>query len=244
MQHYSAESYGEAIAAVFDIVNDDPVEVAGIVDFLRGVAGDGPVLEAGIGTGRIGLPLAASGVELYGVDISQDMVDQLLAKPGADKITVAVGDMNDVDFGREFSLVYLAQGTFGALLEADAQRQFLKSARKQLADGGRLVVETMEVDDSRFTHDQYVTTSLLDVTHVVLSAAIREPEQQLLSIQNVLLSQHGIQLYPVKFRYYTAAELDEMADQAGLRLLERYSDWRKADYTPGDLRHISVYGTN
>lgn len=244
MQNYSAESYGNAIAAVFDIVNDDPQEVAGIVGFLRGYVGDGPVLEPGIGTGRIGIPLAESGVELYGVDISKEMVDQLRAKPGADKVTVEVGDMNDVDFGRQFSLVYLAQGTFGSLLRADAQRQFLQSARKQLAPGGRLVVESMEVDDTRFTHDQYVATSLLDVTHVVLSAAMREPDEQVLSIQNILLTPHGIQLYPVKFRYYTAVELDEMADEAGLRLLERYSDWEKADYTPGDLRHISVYGTN
>jgi len=151
--------------------------------------------------------------------------------------------MNEVDFGRSFSLVYLAQGTFGALLTADAQRQFLERARKQLTKNGRLVIETMEVDDARFSHDQYVATSMLDVTHVVLSAAIREPEQQLLSIQNVLLTPSGIQLYPVKFRYYTAVELDEIADEAGLRLLERYSDWEKADYQPGDLRHISVYST-
>ncbi|GLZ36292.1 hypothetical protein Lesp02_84790 [Lentzea sp. NBRC 105346] len=242
MQSYSAESYGEAIAAVFDVVNDNPEEVASIVGFLQGYVGDGPVLEAGVGTGRIALPLAETGVELYAVDISQDMVDQLLAKPGADKLTVVVGNMNDVDFGKQFSLVYLAQGTFGALLTADAQRQFLQGARKQLTDDGRLVIETMEVDDTRFSHDQYVTTSLLDVTHVVLSAAIREPAEQLLSIQNVLLTPHGIQLYPVKFRYYTATELDEMAAEAGLRLLERYSDWDSAAYSPGDLRHISVYG--
>ncbi|TWP48830.1 class I SAM-dependent methyltransferase [Lentzea tibetensis] len=242
MQSYSAESYGEAIAAVFDFINDNPAEVASIVGFLKGYVGDGPVLEAGIGTGRIAIPLAAEGVELYGVDISKEMVDQLLAKPGAEKITVEVGDMNDIDFGKQFSMVFLAQGTFGALLTEEAQRRFLQGARKQLAAGGKLVIETMEVDDTRFTHDQYCTTSLLDVTHVVLSAAIREPEAQLLSIQNVLLTPHGIQLYPVKFRYYTATELDGMAAEAGLRLLERYSDWDSAEYKSGDLRHISVYG--
>jgi predicted RNA methylase len=242
MQHYTAESYGDAIAAVFDVVNDDPALVASIVGFLREYAGDGPALEPGIGTGRIGIPLSRTGVEVYGVDISQEMVNQLRAKPGADKVTVEVGDMNDVDFNREFSLVYLAQGTFGALLTAECQRRFLKNAREKLTGDGRLVVETMEIDDTRFSHDQYVATSLLDVGHVVLSAAIREPESQLLSIQNILVTAHGIQLYPVKFRYYTAAEIDGMAADAGLRLLERYADWDKTEYAPGDLQHISVYG--
>ncbi|GLW24844.1 methyltransferase domain-containing protein [Microbispora triticiradicis] len=243
MRNYSAESYGDAIASVFDVVNDDPAEVAAIVEFLRSRAGTGPVLEAGIGTGRIGIPLAGTGVEVFGVEVSREMANQLRTKPGAEKVTVEVGDMNEIDFGRKFSLVVLAQGTFGALLSEPAQRAYLRRVPEILTEDGRLVVETMEVDDSRFTHDQYVATSLLDVDHVVLSAALRDPGHQVLSIQNVLLTAHGIQLYPVKFRYYTAGQLDEMAGDAGLRLLERYSDWAEADYAPGCLRHVSVYGT-
>jgi len=242
MQSYTVESYGEAISPVFDAVNDDPAEVARIVAFLRGYAGAGPVLEPGIGTGRIGVPLAESGVEVYGVEISRPMVEQLRAKPGASLVTVEIGDMAEVGFGRQFSLIYLAQGTFGALLTAEQQGGYLEYARKQLTDDGLLVVETMEIDDSRFSHDQHVTTSLLDVGHVVLTAAMREPDTQLMSIQNVLLTAHGIQLYPVKFRYHAAPELDGMAAEAGLRLVDRFSDWEKAGYTPGDLRHISVYG--
>lgn len=241
MEHYTVESYGEAIAPVFDIVNNDPVEVARIVSFLREQAGEGPVLEAGIGTGRIAVPLAETGLSVFGVEISEAMVEQLRAKPGADKITVEIGDMNEVDFGCRFSLVYLAQGTFGSLLTVENQLRFLQSAQRQLTEDGRLVIESIEIEDSRFNHDQHVTASLLDVGHVVLTAAIREPEKQILSIQNILLSPHGIQLFPVKFRYYTAAELDQMAAKAGLRLLDRYGDWEKSAYIAGQTQHISVY---
>jgi hypothetical protein len=241
MQHYAAESYGDAIAAVFDVLNEDPSEVARIVAFLGEYAGDGPVLEPGIGTGRIGIPLAA-GVEVYGVDISLEMVNQLLSKPGGEKVTVQVGDMNVVDFNRKFSMVYLVQGTFGALLTAERQRQFLRNVREQLSDAGRLIVETVEIDDSRFSDDQYVRTSRLDVGLVLLDAAMRDPENQLLSIQNVLVTTHRTQLFPLKVRYYTARELDLMASGAGLQLVERYSDWEKSSYYPGNLHHISVYG--
>ncbi|ATE55017.1 class I SAM-dependent DNA methyltransferase [Actinosynnema pretiosum] len=241
MQSYSFESYGQAMAPVFDAINDDPEEVAAIVAFLRARAGDGPVLEAGIGTGRVGLPLAEAGVELHGVEISEAMAEQLRAKPGADKVELVVGDMNEVDLGREFSMVYLVQGTFGSLLSEENQRRFLATAHRLLAPGGRLVIETMEVDETRFTHDQYVATSLLDVGYAVLSAAMREPGTQVLSIQNIMLGAHGIQVFPVKFRYYTAEQLDGMAEDTGFTLVERCVDWGASPYEKGDLNHVSVF---
>jgi predicted TPR repeat methyltransferase len=49
------------------------------------------VLELGIGTGRIGLPLAERGLEVVGIDTSQAMVQKLREKPGGDEIRVAQG---------------------------------------------------------------------------------------------------------------------------------------------------------
>ena len=53
------------------------------VDFLAGLAGHGAVLELGIGTGRIALPLARRGLRVHGIDLSEAMVARLRAKPGA-----------------------------------------------------------------------------------------------------------------------------------------------------------------
>ena len=67
MDHYGPETYGELIADVYDAwhAHMDP---AGTVDVLASLAGDGPVLELGIGTGRVAIPLAARGIEVHGVD--------------------------------------------------------------------------------------------------------------------------------------------------------------------------------
>src|SRR3954452_23690602 len=75
------------------------------------VARDGraaPVLELGIGTGRVAIPLAAHGIEVHGVDSSPDMVAALQAKPSAESIVVHHGDFAEVGslVDGEFALVY------------------------------------------------------------------------------------------------------------------------------------------
>src|SRR5215213_3642462 len=66
--------------------------------FLAGVARPpGPVLELGVGTGRLALLLAAEGLDVLGVDASAAMVERLRAKPGAERVKVIMGDFGKVD---------------------------------------------------------------------------------------------------------------------------------------------------
>ena len=89
-------SFGEDTASVYDeeAVRGDEAET---IAFLADLAGDGPVLELAIGTGRIGLPLAATGVRVDGIDLSPAMVERLRAKPGGDQLDVTIGDFAAVD---------------------------------------------------------------------------------------------------------------------------------------------------
>jgi ubiquinone/menaquinone biosynthesis C-methylase UbiE len=71
-----AARYDRASADMFDPAVLDPA-----VELLARLAGGGPALELGIGTGRLALPLAARGVDVHGIDLSPAMVSQLRAKP-------------------------------------------------------------------------------------------------------------------------------------------------------------------
>src|SRR3954447_16304815 len=87
--------FGERVAARYDDSGPGisrPAVVDPIVDFLAALAGDGPALELGVGTGRIALPLARRGVHVHGVDLSPAMLAQLQAKPGAEDVAVTIGD--------------------------------------------------------------------------------------------------------------------------------------------------------
>ena len=83
MERYDpAMSFDEAVAATYDTDLRGDEEAASA--FLARLAGEGRALELAIGTGRIALPLAARGVAVDGIDISEAMVDRLREKPGGD----------------------------------------------------------------------------------------------------------------------------------------------------------------
>ena len=82
MEGYRQETYGDRIAETYDRLTATMPDPVDCVDRLAELAGPGPALELGIGTGRIALPLAARGVEVRGIDASAAMVARLRAKPG------------------------------------------------------------------------------------------------------------------------------------------------------------------
>ena len=109
-----ARSFGASVAAHYDDVLR--VDEHDTVEFLARLAGDGPVLELAIGTGRIALPLAARGVRVDGIELSPAMVARLRAKPGGDQIAVTIGDFADAAVPGSYRLVFVVFNTFFNLL--------------------------------------------------------------------------------------------------------------------------------
>jgi SAM-dependent methyltransferase len=107
------------------------------------------VLECGIGTGRIAIPLAESGKIVYGIDNSQAMLQLLERKlsncPQAiqDRIHYQLADMRDFDLGRTFSLIYVPFSTFNYLMLMEDQKASLRSFQKHLEPQGTLVLELL-----------------------------------------------------------------------------------------------------
>lgn len=69
-----------------------------------------------------------------------------------------------------------------------------------------------------------------------------DPVTQIVASQHVFITLEGPRLYPVKLRYAWPSELDLMAQLAGLRLNERWSDWDRSPFGPNSTKHVSVYG--
>jgi ubiquinone/menaquinone biosynthesis C-methylase UbiE len=102
------------------------------VDFLKGLAGEGAALEFGIGTGRVALPLSASGVPVHGIDNSEPMLRQLQSKPGSEQIEVTLGDFAETRLSGAFSLVYLVFNTIMNLTRQDEQVACFQNAAAHL----------------------------------------------------------------------------------------------------------------
>jgi SAM-dependent methyltransferase len=233
-----ASSFGpEAAARYDDQPRGDETEA---VDFLAELAGAGPALEFAIGTGRIGLPLAARGVRVDGIELSRDMVEQLRSKPGGDALDVTLGDMSTVTVPGRYSVVYLVFNTIFNLLTQDDQVRCFENAARHLTDDGAFVVEAAVPEAWTADYD-YVRPEIVGKDAVILDVCRYDRATQLLEENHVELSVAGIRLGPIVCRLCSPSELDLMARLAGLRLAGRWGGWEREPYTAASDRHISVY---
>jgi SAM-dependent methyltransferase len=99
----------------------------------------GPVIEWGAGTGRLAIPLSATGHDVTVVEISTQMVEKGKMKGRA--VDWVVGDMRDVDPGRHYGLAVCAFNSFLCLKSLDDARAFLRNAREHLVPEGLLGLE-------------------------------------------------------------------------------------------------------
>src|SRR5215467_9476290 len=131
MAGFDESTYGERIAEVYDEFFTTPTNAIDAVAFLASVAGSRRVLELGIGTGRIALPLAARGLKVSGIDSSAKMVEKLRGKPGGTAIPVTLGNFVDVKVPGQFSLIYVVFSTFfgGLFTQEDQLRCFERVGR-------------------------------------------------------------------------------------------------------------------
>src|ERR1700730_11955019 len=113
MATYDESTCGERIAEVYDDLHQVfRADAEAAVEFLAQFAKGRRVLELGIGTGRIALPLAQRGIRMHGVDASPAMVEKLRSKPGGAEIPVEMGNFANLKMTGRFSLIYVVFNTF------------------------------------------------------------------------------------------------------------------------------------
>lgn len=127
---------------------------------LAGLAGDGGrVLELGVRTGRLAIPLPRMVREVHGVELDPEMADALRANPGGERVHVHLADMSrPVDAG-PFDLVFVAFGTLFALPTQDDQVRCFQSAAAQLNERGKFVVEALVPQPGSYTDGRKVAVA-------------------------------------------------------------------------------------
>lgn len=237
---FDPAAYGRTTADDYDdlYVEHDSTTA---VNLLAELGGDGPVLELGIGTGRLALPLSARGIEVHGIEGSPEMVSALRRKAGGENIPVVLGDFAEVSAGSGFSLAVLAINTVFALPSQDAQVRCFRNVASQLRHGGRFVVEAWVPDVGAFRNGTAVRPVGLHEGRVELEIAKLQPASQSMWTTKVHLTEQGVRLVPANHRYAWPAEMDLMARLAGMRLSQRWSSWDKAPFTDHSFAHISVW---
>jgi len=136
-------TYGKA-AKFYDLFGEKPD-----VEFYleQALLSRGRVLEPGVGTGRLALELARSGINVVGIDNSRDMLRvarRTLTKEPMEvrrRVLFKEGDMRDFGFRERFSMIYIPSSTFDHLTEVEDRRRSLRCVYINLEDGGRFIFD-------------------------------------------------------------------------------------------------------
>lgn len=243
MEGYDATTYGQTWGPYYDEIFSDVDD--SMIDLLARHAGNPPrALELAIGTGRVALPLRDKGVEIVGIDASEEMVSRLRAKPGGEAVPVVMGDFGDVDVDDTFPLIYLVFNTIFGLLTQDRQVECFQKVADHLEPGGRFIIDCFVPDVNRF--DQYNTrmgvSSIKSIHEHSYELTIYEPVNQRLSTHVVKRNADGKSVVlPIEVRFAWPSELDLMARLAGLELEDRFGWYDLRPFTEQSKFHMSIY---
>ena len=236
-----SDGYFDAkVAATYDQRHATPdADIDKIVTRLADLANGGAALEFAVGTGRIALPLAAAGVPVKGIELSQPMVDEMRKKPGGGAIETVTGDMTTAKVDGSFSLVYLVYNTIDNLTTQEAQVACFQNAADHLATGGRFLVETLvppirqlPPGAPRLAFDHSPTHWGIDSFDLVA---------QTYTSNHLWLTDGKAETFSAPFRYAWPAEMDLMARLAGMTVESRWEDWGGAPFTGDSRTHVSVW---
>jgi SAM-dependent methyltransferase len=212
-----------------------------MVRALADLAGPGPALELGVGTGRVALPLADTGLTVHGLDVSAEMLAVLAEKDRDGRVTTLNADMARFSLTDRYSLIYAVQHTLYCLESQDEQIECLRRMEAHLAGDGTIVIEGSVLHTDYWQNNQMVRIVDMDEAGVVLRVGRFDPMTQRAETHHIEIANGSVTVRPLRLRYCTPAELDAMAMVAGLYLADRWSSWESAPFSASSRKHISIY---
>ncbi len=139
---YITYEYPEYIARFYDVIYGQ-LRTVDRHYFLRKIkAVDGPVLEIGVGTGRFFIEALSNGADIYGIDVSPTMLDQLYQKLDKDQHhRVVLQDARSLNLQRQFELVVAPFRVFSHITSTQDQLNVLNHVYDHLRPGGQLIFD-------------------------------------------------------------------------------------------------------
>jgi SAM-dependent methyltransferase len=245
----------DELADVYDrwLSGDDAAEPC-LRHYQRQLAGcAGPVLELGVGTGRIAAALAASGIDVLGLDVSEAMIRRALAEHAPAGVARMVrGRFEQLPFAADtFESVILPMRTVGHLTAPQAQAATFAEVARVIRPGGRFHLDHYQLDREwaerhdgvpRLMYagpgDDDLATVLLiwdrydyDFAARMLRCVVRQDRRD---HAGALLRSS---IVTFDFRWFEAAELIDLAAGAGFAVAGCWGDFAGAPLT-AESEHI------
>jgi len=243
MSQHNPAAYGAAVASRYDeLYGEDELGTEGTVAYLHELAGaQGSILEFGIGTGRLALPLLELGHPVTGVEASPAMIAALKEKPGGKQVQIVEGDFSEVEVPGRFKVVLVAFNAIFALPDRQAQAMCLQRAAESLQPDGLLVLEAYVLRPEQLGSGWCVLPRMVSADHVELQLSRYDHATHRVVRTLVHLRDDDTSVTGVSDTFAWPGEIDLMAEAAGLRLVSRSGGWHREPYDAASSRHVSLY---
>ncbi len=249
------DGYGRTTARFYDGAYAGLRADSGDAAWYAGLArqAGGPVLELGVGTGRVLLPIARElepeGVGCVGLDRSPSMLAALAAKDLPGNLRLVEAAMQDFDLGDRFALIFSAFRAFQHLDAVEDQLGCLDRVRRHLMPGGAFafdvfvpslertaIVEEPEAEDARFEEAGQEVVRFTSVR--------RELDRQLIHVRMRYERRRdghvvGEDVVEFDMRYFFRFELEHLLARAGFADVALYGDFEGTPFGP-DAREFVV----
>jgi SAM-dependent methyltransferase len=231
------------------------------IDFYENLAQihDAPVLELGVGTGRVALKVAQAGFDVTGVDNSPSMLErarqnQEAAGQTANRLRLVEASMTGFELAQRFGLVIIAANTFQHLLTTADQRACIGCAARHLIPGGIFTLSVRSPTSVSWEDAGAAVPLLLDWTRpdpatgdqvMKFIAAEPDPARMTRRITYVYdrIASDGLvrrTVFETELRYSTQAEIEALLQEAGLRVTHVYGDFDLSPIGPSTEHLIFV----
>jgi SAM-dependent methyltransferase len=233
-------------APIADLYDFSYADFTEDVEFYENVARaiDGPLLELGVGSGRVAIPLAQAGYDVVGIDNSPSMLAAARQRlealgPTDGSLDLIEGDMTAFELEQRFGMVLVAANTFQHLLTTKEQLACVRSAVKCLQPDGIFSMSvrspsTVTWDDTDGWSPMLMHWTRRDEAtgELVMKFCVEQPDparmvRRLTYIYDRVQPQGDVKrsVFTTELRYSTEAEIRLLLQQCGLRVTHVYGDY-------------------
>jgi 2-polyprenyl-3-methyl-5-hydroxy-6-metoxy-1,4-benzoquinol methylase len=198
----------------------------------------GPVLEIACGSGLVTIPIAATGLDVTGVDLARPMLEHARKKAEGQKLNIrwVEADARSFDLGRQYQFILLTGNAFQAFLRREDQEALLASVKRHLAPNSVFAFETRNpsghdlTDQTQEEFDQsYIS---VEGHHVIVSfTQIYDPIAQVMYWTSYRRWNDGEHDHKkethIACRFTHAQELEALLHYNGLQIVQQYGHWDK-----------------
>ena len=245
----------ERIAPYYDLdYGDHVLDLGFYLNFAKRTGS--PILELGVGTGRVALTLARAGYQVVGLDSSPRMLElcnQKLTGSLRDRLSLIQGDFREFDLMQRFKMVFSAANTFAHITDGKGQELVLEAVRRHLEPQGILILD-LDNPEVMFLNEggssglllDWVRPSLRSKGYIIkLVNGWKEPEKQLKHITFMYdevgedsVVRRTIASFPLRYSY--RSEMDLLFKHAGYQIDAVYGSYDLDEYTAHSERMIFV----